>query len=273
MNGYALWAPTSGASSSNETMPEPLCVVKETPLESTGIPRYELVSWRDSFDIVAGITGRGGNFELSLASHESEATPNAVWRGFSESLKPQFNAFALAHQLHGTRVIEHSGKARGWLIGNGADGHLTSERGVLLSVAVADCVPVYLIHPDSGAVALLHAGWRGITAGILESGVKMMTDRAGASPAEIIMHCGVSICGDCYEVGTEVLQKLCGQSAPGSRFVDLRAELAARAEHLGLVDITSSDWCTAHHSERFLSHRRSRSADGRMVAYIGRPVA
>ena len=109
-------------------------------------------------------------------------------------------------QVHRPEVRWH-GDPGGWLLIEGVDGHATDAPGVLLTVTIADCVPVYLADPVGRRVALLHAGWRGLAAGILEAGVGLLSSR-GSSAADILMHCGVSICGNCYEVGSEVFAAL-----------------------------------------------------------------
>jgi copper oxidase (laccase) domain-containing protein len=96
---------------------------------------------------------------------------------------------------------------------------------------------------------------------------------AFARAGDIVMHCGVAICGECYEVGSEVVQALTGRAADAAERVDLRALLVHQARALGIQDITVSPWCSAHDRERFFSHRASGGSDGRMVAYLGRRLA
>jgi len=119
-------------------------------------------------------------------------------------------------------------------------------------------------------VALLHAGWRGTAGGILTRGVQRLLGETGADSRDIVMHCGVGICGACYEVGSEVMTG-CGLPADGSGpwHIDLRERLAAQAAELGLTSVSRSPWCSAHDRSRFYSHRASGGADGRMVAYLG----
>src|SRR5262249_11209451 len=95
---------------------------------------------------------------------------------------------------------------------------------------------------------------------------------SGAAVSDIIMHCGVGICGSCYEVGSEVMDG-CGvaYSGAGPFHLDLRRRLVDEAQTQGVRTITTSEWCSAHDRERFYSHRRSNAADGRMVAYLGMP--
>jgi copper oxidase (laccase) domain-containing protein len=125
------------------------------------------------------------------------------------------------------------------------------------------------VDPDARVIALLHAGWRGTAARILARGVEAMMAH-GALPDRIAMHAGVGICGDCYEVGREVLEG-CGLEAAGEGpwRLDLRDVLASQARALGIGQVTSSGHCSAHDGGLFFSHRRSRGNDGRMVAYLG----
>jgi copper oxidase (laccase) domain-containing protein len=84
------------------------------------------------------------------------------------------------------------------------------------------------------------------------------------------MHCGVAICGRCYEVGSEVFQALeLPVPATGRGLLDLRPVLERQARALGVARVSLSDFCSAHDAAHFFSHRASQGADGRMVAYLG----
>jgi YfiH family protein len=183
---------------------------------------------------------------------------------------PGFSTVVLGNQVHGTEV-RPVGAAGGWLQIEGVDGWVTTAPGVLLTVTVADCIPVYLAVPGRG-VALLHAGWRGTAAGILGRGVEALGTATKSDLSDVVMHSGVGICGRCYEVGSEVVMG-CGRPADGAGpwHVDLREVLAEQAAALGIGTVTSSPRCSAHERPTFYSHRASRGADGRMVAYLGMP--
>lgn len=242
----------------------------ETPVAGP-IPRFELAEWR-RLGIVAGVTGRGDDparpFDLGLAG---ETTPVGRvmdhWRAFQESF-PEFPGIVVSRQAHGTE-IRWQAPANGLLVQYGADGHATRSTGLLLTVTVADCIPVYLADPANGVVALLHAGWRGITAGILGKALELLKAN-GSRVEKLLLHCGIGICGRCYEVGSEVLSR-CGVPATGGGrgFVDLRALLVAQGEESGVVNISTSQLCTRHDQDRFFSHRGSGGQDGRQVAYLG----
>ena len=237
----------------------------------------ELAEWAARLGVVAGVTTRGrereGGFSLGLWSEENVGQVMSRWRAVGAAFRSRFPGLVLAHQVHGTALAWHRAAPDGWLILDGLDGHATGARGLLLTVTVADCIPVYLAVPQKQVVALVHAGWRGVAARILERGVELLKREAFTRASDIVMHCGVGICGSCYEVGSEVLTKFSGRAEPGPGHVDLRAVLVQQARALGLVDISVSPWCSAHDREQFFSHRASGGRDGRMIAYAGFPLA
>jgi YfiH family protein len=249
-------------------------VVRET-LVSESPPRFELAPWHEASGLVAGITGRGieagPGFDLGLWSEAPVGEVMSRWRALRHSL-PAFSSVVLGNQIHGAALMVAEPTA-GWTQVDGIDGWVTASPGVLLTVTVADCIPVYLAVPGRG-VALLHAGWRGTAAGILERGVARLLALTGAPARDIAMHCGVGICGDCYEVGSEVMAG-CGFDPHGTGpwHLDLRSTLAEQGSRLGIRRISVSSHCSAHDRALFYSHRASRGTDGRMVAYLGMPAA
>ncbi len=248
-------------------------IIRELPAAGP-VPLYELAEWRERYGVVAGITARGAGphgFDLGLWSAAPIGETMARWRAFRRAI-PGFDAVVLGHQVHGVEVMALE-SGIGWIQVEGIDGWTTTSRGILLTVTVADCVPVYLCVPGR-AVALLHAGWRGTAAGMLQRGITRLAGATGTVPGDIVMHCGVGICGQCYEVGSEVMEG-CGLSVEGAGpfHLDLRDHLVGEARQLGVGVLTSSGWCSAHDREHFYSHRRSGGADGRMVAYVGMPRA
>ncbi len=269
--------------------------LREQPVADAAVPRMELVEWAERYGVVAGISTRGRGFSLGLWSEENVGQVMTRWRAFRAAVHPAFPGVVLSHQIHGTALQWHRQGQDGWLILDGVDGHATSARGLLLTVTVADCVPIYLVAPEKRVVALLHAGWRGTAAGILERGVELVKRSGFVRAADIVMHCGVGICGSCYEVGSEVLERLTpgrrpgvnqvedGLGSPGQRpgvsgaggpsgKVDLRQVLVRQARELGITEVSVSPWCSAHDREQFFSHRASGGRDGRMVAYLGMPA-
>ena len=248
--------------------------LRETQVDGP-VPVFEIPGWRERYGVVGGITGRGKmpgpGFDLGLWNTSPVGETMSRWRAFRRAMHG-FSAVVLGNQVHGVQVMNLDSGV-GWIHVEGIDGWITSAAGILLTVTVADCVPVYLLVPGR-AIALLHAGWRGTAGGILERGVTRLIGATGVPVGEVVMHCGVGICGGCYEVGSEVMEG-CGVACtgPGPFHLDLRSRLAEEGRALGLTIITTSDWCSAHDRDRFYSHRRSLGADGRMVAYFGMPLS
>lgn len=230
----------------------------------------ETAAWGRRLGVAAGVTDRATG-SLGLGSSEPVGEVMARWRAFRDGFLPRFPAFTIGHQVHETAVRWHEAVAPGWHITEGTDGHATAQRGLMLNVTVADCVPIYLAAPGGGPVALLHAGWRGVAGGMLERGVSVLEQR-GVMPARLALHCGVAVCGKCYEVGPEVVRAVLGRAVTAPDRIDLRAALAERAGALGIRDVSTSPWCTSCHHDRFYSHRASGGADhSRQIAWLGLP--
>ncbi len=251
-------------------------VLREVDNPSRGLACLELPSWQERFGLVAGITTRGpdGQFDLGLWSGTAPVgAALARWMQLRAAHAPRFAALSVSRQVHGSRIRWHERAGEGWLLLDGYDGHLTAAPGLLLAVSVADCVPVYLTVASGAVVGVVHAGWRGIAAGVLEAALDEFSTRAKVSMSEIVMHCGVSICGDCYQVGPEVILNVTGERADGPRTLDLRRQLARRAAEHGVAEVTVSPYCTRHDGALFHSHRAAGRQAGRMAAYVGRPMS
>jgi YfiH family protein len=176
------------------------------------------------------------------------------WRQLREELRPGGARLVSATQVHGTKVVIHHSQWDGWLRVDEADGHVSSDRGVALVVTVADCVPVFIVHP-SGAAAILHSGWRGTAGRIIERGIDALAQR-GFAIGELRVHLGPAICGKCYEVGADVFRQLTGRdSSSATSRIDLRSIIADHARATGVRHITTSAFCTRCDNDRFYSHR------------------
>jgi YfiH family protein len=216
------------------------------------IAEAEIIDDFAAFGIRAFTTARvSGSF--SLGSAEPVRDVLARWRELRAELSPGASRLASASQVHGNRVVVHSEGWDGWLRVDDADGHATMDRGTALAVTVADCVPVFLAHP-SGPIALLHSGWRGTASRIVERGIMDLAHR-GVPVAELRLHLGPAICGNCYEVSADVYAQLTGSDPGRATTIDLRVVIADHARAAGVRRITISDRCTRCHNERFFSHR------------------
>ena len=225
------------------------------------IAQSELVAEFASIGVRAFTTTRAvGNFGLS-----SDEPARDVFGRWAELRRELGSArFATASQVHGTRVLVHQPGWEGWLRATEADGHVSLERGTGLAVTIADCVPVFIAHP-SGAVALLHSGWRGTAARIIEHGIDTLV-RHGCAAADLEIHLGPAICGRCYEVSPDVYAQLTGRSVSAPARVDLRTLIADHARAAGVKRIGVSASCTRCNNDRFFSHRAGDS--GRQLGVL-----
>lgn len=232
-----------------------ITLVKEE-LVSDQVPLYSHPLWREQWPwLLQGTTGRGhDNFDLSFFGQTPTGTVMTRWRQVREFTG--FPAIVHAQQVHGANVLYHKHGHPGVNIGDSADGHATLSAGALLAVSIADCVPISLVDPEKKAIALLHAGWRGVAAGILERGTQLLMEK-GSAPGDLHCHFGPAICGNCYEVRAEVFAGV-GVPAPGAKgCINLRENLAERATRLGIPapQISISEWCTRCGGGAFFSHR------------------
>lgn len=225
--------------------------------------QFEPVGEFDRHGVRAFTTTReAGSFGLSGEAPVGDVMTR--WTTLQQEVAGEGPRVALGRQLHGTRVLEHSGNWTGWLRTGEADGHIALERGTALAVTIADCVPVFIAHP-SGVVALLHSGWRGTAARIVDVAIGALA-KAGRPPAELLIHLGPAICGRCYEVSAEVRQQLTGMPANRPGNVDLRSIIADHARAAGVKELSVSQWCTRCDNDRFFSHRAGDA--GRQAAVI-----
>jgi YfiH family protein len=150
-----------------------------------------------------------------------------------------------------------------------ADALVTAERGITVSIRTADCLPILIADRHRGAVAAVHAGWRGTVAGIAGAAVEKLGRDYGSRPEDLVAAIGPGIGECCYEVGEEVA-RLLGEDRAG------RANLAEhnrrQLERAGIIsaciDVVSP--CTFCEAERFWSYRREGQRAGRMISFIGR---
>jgi hypothetical protein len=144
--------------------------------------------------------------------------------------------------------------------GGEADGQATAVPRVGTMVLAADCVPVAL--GCRGAVAVVHAGWRGLAAGVLAEGVSALRKLAGGEPVTAIVGPCAGVC--CYEVGPEVHGAFAGAHRHG-RFLDMRAIAREQLGDAGVAEVRDVQACTIC-DERYFSHRREGARAGRQAA-------
>lgn len=211
-------------------------------------------------------------------------TPRAVAENmvrFARSVGFDAERLFEVSQVHGARTLPvRPGAVPQALRIEQADAMVATAPDVAVAIRVADCVPVLMADPRSGAVAAAHAGWRGCVAGVVPAALRALQHEAGARPAEVLVALGPHIRVGAFEVGDEVAERL-EQAAPaahavlrgaGKPRVDLsrvlRAQLAAAGVPDGHVDDVGG--CTYAEPERFFSYRRDGQRSGRHLGAIAR---
>tara|TARA_B100000945_G_scaffold301692_1_gene284683 strand:- start:2557 stop:3249 length:693 start_codon:yes stop_codon:yes gene_type:complete len=177
-------------------------------------------------------------------------------------------SLAIPEQIHSSNVrwVENPGKY------GGVDGLLTSNKGLILSLKVADCVPVYILDIQNQIIGLVHSGWRGTVSGIVTKTIKLMLKKKSNSN-KIKIFLGPSIGQCCYEVGEEVAEKFQSESKTSLMNnkwkVDLKKEISSQLISLGIkkYNINRSKYCT-YESPSYCSYRRDQHNSGRMFSFL-----
>jgi YfiH family protein len=181
-------------------------------------------------------------------------------------------------QEHTVALVDVDGLTPEETTGLEADGLLSGLPGVAVGVTTADCLPVLLAAPDGGAVAALHAGWRGLVAGILGRGVEALCEKAGCAPTELWAAVGPGIRPCCFEVGGEVVEAFSAAGFPerfftqgnaGRPYGDLAGLAVWALGRAGLQDVHVVGTCTRCEPERYFSYRRDGWPTGLQLSVIG----
>ncbi len=233
----------------------------------------------------AFFTRRGGvsegpyatlNFSRAVGDDPGRVAENLALAGETLGLPPDRIYFL--SQVHGNGSVRLNGDERAEsTLEREGDALVSRAPGLACGVRTADCVPILVADRRSGAVAAIHAGWRGIVRGVVEAGVGALRETAGGDP-ELVAALGPHIRLWSFEVDEDVADELAAASPvpcvvrrsgmkPHVRLDNIvRAKLAA----LGLAQENIDDvgGCTVTEGERFFSFRRDGKAGGRHLAAI-----
>ncbi|MCY7349567.1 MAG: peptidoglycan editing factor PgeF [Cytophagaceae bacterium] len=178
---------------------------------------------------------------------------------------------ATSHQVHGEQILyaDTPGHRQGY------DALITNQPGVFVAVSIADCTPILVYDSKNGAVAAIHAGWRGTVAGIVSKTLHDMAARFGTQAADCYAYVGTCIDECAFEVGADVAEHFTDafkRFDPKKQkfFVDLKAANHAQLRAFGIPDsqLEISPFSTVGHNADYFSHRLERGQTGRMMAGI-----
>ena len=218
--------------------------------------------------IRGGFTGSDANLSLVVGADAARAGARRADLGRLVGAPVRF-----ARQVHGTAVLLHGADHVPDLVQvvdgeQAADVVVCANPAVAVGVLVADCVPVLLADPVAGVVAAVHAGRRGLAAGVLSAAVTAMVD-LGAAPARLRAVVGPAICGRCYEVPPELRDAVAAQvpgtastTSWGPPALDLPAGVRGCLADLGVDRVHDVAACTFT-DPRWFSHRATGATGGR----------
>jgi YfiH family protein len=156
------------------------------------------------------------------------------------------------------------------------DAMVTDIPGTAVGIRTADCLPILVGDPASGAVAAIHCGWRSLALGLAGKGVRTLRDNSGSEPSSLVAAMGPSIGPCCYEVGKEVKEAFPSDGKEGlfetrgeSLYLDLAAGAKSQLLSEGMVpeSIEEITGCTSCDGDLFWSWR-ARGGEDRMVSWI-----
>jgi YfiH family protein len=212
-------------------------------------------------------TGAYATLNLGRLTHDTDANVDQNRARVAGATGCPRQNFLYGRQVHGAtvrRATEPPGPARPH---TEEDGQATALRGHPALVFVADCLPVLLAA--DGAVAAVHAGWRGIAAGVLQEGMSALRDLGAQGPVTALIGPGARGC--CYEVGEEVHAAFEGYDARrGDRNLDLAAIARAKLAEAGADEVHDLGMCTMCWFGLFFSHRRDGGVTGRQAGVVWR---
>jgi polyphenol oxidase len=227
------------------------------------------------------------NFGLSTGDRAESVRANQ--RIFLDSLHATENRLYTLHQVHSTEIhwLSETPETLPLILREG-DGLITDRPGNLVGIKTADCCPILLADPQKRVVAAVHAGWKGAIGAIAAKAVRLMHERRGCRPSDIVALIGPTIGACCFQVGTEVRDAFLtahdfapscfredfdpsGNRINGRWKLDMEVFHRLLLQNCGLQapHIYALSRCTRCQEDLFYSYRRDGKQTGRMLSVIG----
>jgi polyphenol oxidase len=248
-------------------------------------PQLIAPSWVAPVGIKSAMTTRLGGvssapydaLNLGYATQDDRSAVTENERRLAHALGVATKDIRWVYQVHGT-VVHHAES----LPVNGplgattikGDAIVSHTAGLVCGVKVADCMPVLFAARDGSSVGAAHAGWRGLSGGVLEATIAAMK----AEPSDIVAWMGPCIGAKAFEVGEDVraafvahdaaaANHFAPRSTPGKYLCNMPALARQRLAAVGVSDVSGGTYCTHSQPELFFSHRRD-AITGRMAAFV-----
>jgi purine-nucleoside/S-methyl-5'-thioadenosine phosphorylase / adenosine deaminase len=259
--------------------------------EADGVPYYSCSALEELSFLRHGFSTRhggvsslpAGNLNLSHVSWDSAQQVDENRGRFMTALGLGSATLATLSQIHSDRLHIIEEKAGQWNQRPQADALATRLQSVALAVQAADCFPILLVDPTAGAIAGVHAGWRGTLARILSKSVQTMERELDCDPARLMVAIGPGIRRCCFEIGPEVVEAFEREfpgaqlaephpANPGRSLLDLRRAVDVQFAEVGIPQSQVFDLglCTRCRVDEFFSYRGEGPKSGRLMAVISR---
>ena len=247
-------------------------------------------AWAEQADLAAGFTTRNGgssrppynslNLGFGSGDQQSQVEANRAVVARSFGLEPHL--LLTVKQVHGSEilVIDQPNPEVSHFQRVESDAIITNQRNILLGILVADCFPVILYDRSKHVAAVIHLGWRGTAAGLLERTVIAMREIFDCQAVDISAAIGPGIAAHNYEVdrpvrdlfrqGTGHWQRIASEVRLGHWQLDLQKSIALQLDAAGIdrAAIDTVAECTCCHKETFFSYRRDKGKTGRQMGFV-----
>ncbi|MGI6055807.1 MAG: peptidoglycan editing factor PgeF [Bilifractor sp.] len=261
-------------------------LLKFPALDGTGIVEHGFTTRE------GGVSGTEPGMEhlrslnLSFSRGDLEENVRENFRRVAQEFGVTGDRFVFSAQTHTTnvRTVTEADAGRGLTRPQDqmdVDALVTDERRLVLSIFVADCVPVAFVDPVHRAIGMAHSGWRGTVGRIGAAVVQRMRENYGTDPADLICAIGPSVCRDCYEVSDDVAQRMAEEfhghedeiledKHNGHYQLDLWKTNRIVLEDAGVLPehISVTGVCTCCNPEILYSHRASHGMRGNLGAFL-----
>lgn len=280
-------------------MPVEMITVEDTSLTDSGFvwrerdgvkvlvcTALEAAGFTNGFSTRLGGVSPFPEGDLNLAGFDEDSDENIYEnrRRFLRAFDGEWQ-LATVWQIHGDDIKDINALADIANSEERADAVASDLAGVLAGVKTADCVPVLIGDPKTGAFAAVHAGWRGTVSSIAAKAVKRLVDKYGADPADMVAAIGPAACGRNYEIGQDVIDAFAANFEGSERYftptreghalVDLHQANRDQLVSAGIKNNTihTAPFCTMERVDLFFSYRlekRTNGKTGRLLSVIGR---
>jgi YfiH family protein len=278
----------SGQSDDEKTLADAGFYWRESGLVKVLVCRdLENAGFVNGFSTRCGGVSPFPNDDMNLAGYDEDSRENIEEnrRRFLAAIGGEWQ-IATAWQVHGDNIRRIESDLDAGNSDERADALVSDAQGVLTGVKTADCVPILIGDPVSGAFGAVHAGWRGTVRSIAAKTLMILQEVYGSDPQDLICAIGPAACGRNYEVGQEVIDgfkdnfknshKYFSPTRDGHALVDLHLANYDQLRQAGVAagNIYTAPYCTMERPDLFFSYRLEKQKygrTGRLLSVIGRP--